>query len=218
MNRRPGVRVALEPAGGEPGQSHYEVYHPRDYQPPPGSWASSDAIRRSMLKCRSRDTRPERAVRSAVHRLGLRYRVSRRPVPGVRRSADLVFSRARVAVFLDGCFWHGCPEHFVWPKTNADYWQAKITGNRARDRETDRILADAGWMPLRIWEHVAAVAGRPHCMAQAWSSPQPCPCTAPAGTRPHPLVSPGSGPQPPTRRRSRSRSPRLIHRPVASRT
>jgi DNA mismatch endonuclease (patch repair protein) len=94
-----------------------------------------------------------------VHRLGLRYRVAVRPVKEVRRSADLVFAGARVAVFLDGCFWHACPEHFVPPSTNAGYWDAKIAGNVARDRDTDRKLASAGWLVMRIWEHEKAEVG-----------------------------------------------------------
>lgn len=124
------------------------------YLPPVGSWASSAANRKTMQANRSRDTRPELAVRSAVHALGLRYRVALRPVPGVRRTADLVFTRARVAVFLDGCFWHGCPEHFHMPATNAAYWGPKIAANAARDAQTDQILGAEGWLVLRFWEHV----------------------------------------------------------------
>ncbi len=106
-----------------------------------------------MLGNRNRDTRPELAVRSAVHRLGLRYRVASRPLPGLRRTADLVFRRARVAVFVDGCFWHGCPDHHVLPATNSDYWTGKVGINRARDTDTDQRLAAAGWECVRIWEH-----------------------------------------------------------------
>ncbi len=102
---------------------------------------------------RSRDTRPEVAVRSAVHALGLRFRVGARPVPGVRRTADLVFRSSRIAVFVDGCFWHGCPDHFVMPRTNIEYWAAKIGRNRDRDAETDTLLRTAGWTVIRLWEH-----------------------------------------------------------------
>jgi DNA mismatch endonuclease, patch repair protein len=102
---------------------------------------------------RNRDTRPELAVRSAVHALGLRYRVAARPIVGVRRSADLVFRGRRVAVFVDGCYWHGCPDHFTMPRTNVAYWSAKIERNRERDAETDALLADAGWTVVRVWEH-----------------------------------------------------------------
>lgn len=102
---------------------------------------------------RSRDTRPELAVRRAVHALGLRYRVNMRPLPGLRRTADLVFTRAKVAVFVDGCFWHGCPEHYRPATTNRTFWDAKVDANRARDLETNAALAVAGWVVLRIWEH-----------------------------------------------------------------
>lgn len=106
-----------------------------------------------MRSNRGRDTGPELALRSAVHALGLRYRVSARPLHELRRTADLVFPRAKVAVFLDGCFWHGCPQHHTVAATNADFWAQKVESNRARDRDTDRKLADAGWASIRIWEH-----------------------------------------------------------------
>src|SRR5919107_2002682 len=106
-----------------------------------------------MRSNRGRDTSPELAVRRAAHALGLRYRVDARPLPEVNRRADLVFTRARVAVFIDGCFWHACPEHGTSPRTNSDYWGPKIARNVERDEETDRLLRDAGWLPLRIWEH-----------------------------------------------------------------
>lgn len=102
---------------------------------------------------RSRDTKPETRVRSLVHGSGLRYRVAQRPLPGLRRTADLVFRPTQVAVFIDGCYWHGCPEHYKTPKTNSDYWKVKIARNRERDRETDELLAEAGWLVLRYWEH-----------------------------------------------------------------
>jgi DNA mismatch endonuclease, patch repair protein len=110
---------------------------------------------------RSRDTKPEMAVRRQLHRLGLRYRVGITPVPEVRRRADIVFTRARVAVFIDGCFWHGCPEHGRTTfNHNADYWSAKIATNIDRDQDTDARLREAGWTVLRFWEHqdVEAVA------------------------------------------------------------
>lgn len=117
------------------------------------SWASSEGVRRSMRSNKGRDTRPELALRRAAHALGLRYRVSVRPIPKIRRTADLVFSRAKVAVFMDGCFWHGCPEHHTVAKTNADFWAEKVRRNVERDGETDEILKGAGWTVLRIWEH-----------------------------------------------------------------
>ncbi|ORV54816.1 very short patch repair endonuclease [Mycobacterium europaeum] len=106
-----------------------------------------------MRSNKSRDTKPEVALRSAVHRLGLRYRVSVRPLTNLRRTADLVFPKQKVAVFLDGCFWHGCPQHHTVAVTNARFWADKVSGNMARDRDTDRRLSDAGWASIRIWEH-----------------------------------------------------------------
>jgi DNA mismatch endonuclease (patch repair protein) len=117
------------------------------------SWASSPGVRTCMQANKGRDTKPELALRSAVHALGLRYRVGIRPLKQVRRTADLVFTRAKVAVFLDGCFWHGCPEHHTVAATNAQFWADKVEGNRQRDRDTDRRLAEAGWLSVRIWEH-----------------------------------------------------------------
>ncbi len=100
-----------------------------------------------------RDTPQEKAVRSALHRRGLRFRVDNRPVKGIRRKADIVFGPARVAVFVDGCFWHGCPLHATWPKTNGEWWKNKLEANQRRDRDTDRRLEEAGWLVIRVWEH-----------------------------------------------------------------
>lgn len=106
-----------------------------------------------MQAQRRRDTGVERSLRSALHRQGLRFRVHVRPIPALRREVDVVFSRARVAVFVDGCFWHGCPEHASWPKRNAEWWREKIERNRSRDADTDERLKEGGWMSLRVWEH-----------------------------------------------------------------
>lgn len=106
-----------------------------------------------MRANKGRDTRPELAVRRAAHALGLRYRVSVRPVASVRRTADLVFPRVKVAVFVDGCFWHGCPEHHTVAVTNAGYWAGKVNRTRERDAETTHLLREAGWTTLRFWEH-----------------------------------------------------------------
>ncbi|MEV1043779.1 very short patch repair endonuclease [Streptomyces sp. NPDC049916] len=106
-----------------------------------------------MQAIRSRDTQPERLIRRLVHAQGLRYRVAAKPLPDLRRTADLVFRPVRVAVFIDGCYWHGCPEHYVSPKTNAGYWSEKVARNVARDRDTDERLSQAGWTVLRFWEH-----------------------------------------------------------------
>jgi DNA mismatch endonuclease (patch repair protein) len=119
---------------------------------------------------RRRDTKTELAVRREVHRLGLRYFVHRRPLPNLQREADLVFPRARVAVFVDGCFWHGCPAHgrgeFV---ENEWYWPEKIASNIRRDRDTDARLKVAGWNSVRIWEHAdpAGAAERINSAVQA---------------------------------------------------
>jgi DNA mismatch endonuclease (patch repair protein) len=120
---------------------------------PEGSWASDEATRNKMLANRSRDTKPELLVRSLLHRSGLRYRVNQRPLPELRRTADIVFRKARVAVFIDGCFWHGCPDHYKKPSTNAKYWIDKVEGNKRRDQGTDALLAESGWNVLRYWEH-----------------------------------------------------------------
>jgi len=120
---------------------------------PEGSWASSASRRRVMQSNRSRDTSPELEIRSRLHRRGFRYRVSTRPLPELRRTADIVHRPSRVAVFVDGCFWHGCPEHYTKPRTNHSYWVPKIEANVRRDRDTDAALAAAGWLVIRIWEH-----------------------------------------------------------------
>ncbi|MFG2642772.1 very short patch repair endonuclease [Streptomyces sp. NPDC048370] len=100
-----------------------------------------------------RDTAPELAVRRLLHASGLRYRVNV-PVPGMpRRTIDIVFGPAKIAVFLDGCFWHGCPEHATQPKANAEWWRTKLDKNMARDRETTQHLEAQGWTVLRFWEH-----------------------------------------------------------------
>lgn len=114
---------------------------------------TDEATRLRMSRQRRHDTSPERALRSLLHRAGLRYRLHRRPVAGLRRQADLVFAGAKVAVFVDGCFWHCCPEHATSPKANGAWWAAKLARNVERDRDTDRRLAEAGWQVVRVWEH-----------------------------------------------------------------
>jgi DNA mismatch endonuclease (patch repair protein) len=106
-----------------------------------------------MSRQGSRDTAPEVAVRHLLHASGLRYRVNV-PVPGMpRRTIDIVFPRARIAIFMDGCFWHGCPEHATQPKSNAEWWRNKLDKNMARDRETTAHLQQIGWTVFRFWEH-----------------------------------------------------------------
>jgi DNA mismatch endonuclease, patch repair protein len=106
-----------------------------------------------MSRLSRRDTAPEIALRSELHSRGLRFRVDRAPVPGLRSRADVVLGPAKVAVYVDGCFWHGCPEHGTMPKSNAEFWRSKLARNRERDAETDRRLRAQGWEVLRVWEH-----------------------------------------------------------------
>lgn len=106
-----------------------------------------------MQSNKGRDTTPELAIRRRLHALGLRYRVSVRPVVSVRRTADVVFTRAKVAVFIDGCYWHGCPVHYQAPARNAEFWLAKKTRNQVRDAETTALLQAQGWRVMRFWEH-----------------------------------------------------------------
>jgi len=117
------------------------------------SWASSDVVRRSMKGNRSRDTGPELRVRRLVHARGLRYLVDSPPEKSLRRRADLLFCGPRVAVFIDGCFWHGCPDHHTVSRTNSSFWAEKVARNRARDADTNERLASQGWTVLRFWEH-----------------------------------------------------------------
>jgi DNA mismatch endonuclease, patch repair protein len=107
-----------------------------------------------MQANRRTDTGPERGLRSALHRLGLRFRKDLRLDLGDRYARpDIVFPRARVAVFVDGCFWHSCPQHGQIPRANREYWEPKLARNVERDRENDRALAEAGWTALRFYEH-----------------------------------------------------------------
>jgi DNA mismatch endonuclease, patch repair protein len=102
---------------------------------------------------RSRDTRPEIALRRLLFARGLRYRVCARPLPQVRRTADLVFRSAKVAIDVRGCFWHGCPEHYKAPATNPEYWAEKLRINISRDNDTRNLLNEAGWLLVEVWEH-----------------------------------------------------------------
>lgn len=107
-----------------------------------------------MKRQATSDTKPELAIRRLVHAAGLRYRVDAPlPVKGLRRRADMVFAGPKVAVFVDGCFWHSCPVHATKPKANAGWWAEKLAANVERDRDTDRVLGEMGWTVLRVWEH-----------------------------------------------------------------
>ncbi|MFJ5229256.1 very short patch repair endonuclease [Kitasatospora sp. NPDC088391] len=118
--------------------------------------ASSPSVAARMSRQSSRDTAQELAVRRLLYAAGLRYRVNAR-VPGMpRRTVDVLFPGPQVAVFLDGCFWHGCPEHATSPKSNAEWWRTKLDRNVARDHETTEHLTTTGWTVLRFWEHQPA--------------------------------------------------------------
>jgi DNA mismatch endonuclease, patch repair protein len=121
----------------------------RASSPPP----SSEAAGRRMRATRRTATAAEELVRTELDRLGLAYEVDEAPIADLRRRADVVFENERVAVYVDGCFWHGCPMHGTWPKANADFWRNKIEANRRRDADTNERLAHEGWHVMRFWEH-----------------------------------------------------------------
>ena len=115
--------------------------------------ASSLEASRRMQRVRQKNTSAESALRSELHALGLRYRIHVPVLTKPRRVADVAFGGLRVAVFVDGCFWHGCAPHATWPKANAEFWRTKILGNQERDRDTNERLRSEGWMVVRVWEH-----------------------------------------------------------------
>ncbi|OBK97763.1 very short patch repair endonuclease [Mycobacterium asiaticum] len=106
-----------------------------------------------MRANRGRDTRPELALRRALHAVGLRYRVNTRPIPDSRMTVDVVFPKARVAVEVRGCFWHGCPQHHRPSQRNAEFWATKIAGNVERDGRKHAALEANGWAVVIVWEH-----------------------------------------------------------------
>jgi DNA mismatch endonuclease, patch repair protein len=118
---------------------------------------SSRAVSSVMRANRKVDTRPEVRLRQELHRLGLRFR-KHLPIetPGLVVKPDVVFPSHRLAVFVDGCFWHSCPLHGTQPRANTSYWAAKLARNRTRDAQVDEGLSTAGWNVIRIWEHVSA--------------------------------------------------------------
>lgn len=130
--------------------------------------ASSSSVR-AVMRAIGSESSTERVLRSALHARGLRFRKHVEPLPDVRCRPDVVFTRARVAVFVDGCFWHQCPEHFRPSRRNAEWWAAKLQRNVARDREQDLALAEAGWIVVRVWEHeeVDAAADRVSAIVRA---------------------------------------------------
>jgi DNA mismatch endonuclease, patch repair protein len=120
--------------------------------------ASSPEALHRMKVTRQRDTAAEVTLRRLLHARGLRFRIDRQILPELRRRADLAFVSSRVAVFVDGCFWHSCPIHRTSPKANREWWAAKLADNRRRDVDTNRRLRAAGWLVIRVWEHEAPAA------------------------------------------------------------
>ncbi len=118
-------------------------------KPTPSSIAALDRMRAA----KPRDTAPEKALRSELHKRGLRFRVDVRPIKELNRRADIIFRSAKVAVFVDGCFWHGCPIHGTQAKANAEFWKNKIKQNQIRDEDTNKQLKKVGWKIVRVWEH-----------------------------------------------------------------
>lgn len=115
--------------------------------------ASSPETSLRMARVRQKGTNAELSLRKALHAKGLRYRLQVPLLTKPRRVADIVLTSARVAIFVDGCFWHGCPEHASWPKSNANFWREKIETNRTRDADTALRLESLGWRVIRIWAH-----------------------------------------------------------------
>lgn len=114
---------------------------------------SSPVASRRMARVRQTGTSAEIALRKELFRKGLRYRIDFEVLNKPRRVADIAFPRLKIAIFVDGCFWHGCPDHATWPKQNAEFWRQKIEANRLRDLDTNERLRDIGWEVLRVWAH-----------------------------------------------------------------
>lgn len=110
----------------------------------------SPLVSQQMRRMPRSSTQPELRLRRSLHAAGLRFTVNRRDLPG---TPDVALSKARLAIFLDGCFWHGCPSHFVLPKSNSEWWRNKLEATRARDLRKDQALRDMGWEPIHLWEH-----------------------------------------------------------------
>jgi DNA mismatch endonuclease, patch repair protein len=112
--------------------------------------ARDAGVSRQMARMPRRDSSLEMRLRRELHALGLRYRTHLRDLPG---TPDIALTRAKIAVFCDGCFWHGCPDHGTLPKNNREWWREKLEGNRERDLRKDQALLALGWLPIHVWEH-----------------------------------------------------------------
>lgn len=111
------------------------------------------AVSNRMKSVRRTNTKPELAIQSCLKQMGLSFKTDFGIIKGSQRRADIVFKEAKVTVFIDGCFWHGCPIHGTWPKTNSEFWRKKVESNRKRDLDTDYHLTNIGWKVTRVWEH-----------------------------------------------------------------
>lgn len=131
----------------------------------------NDHIRRRMQQQRRRDTKLEVGIRKELHRLGFRFRVDYRPEKSLRCRGDIVFTRRKVIVFVDGCFWHGCPIHATMPVNNAEWWRKKLAGNVERDKRNTAALEELGWNVLRVWEH-ETVESATQCVLRALDAEQ----------------------------------------------
>ena len=107
-------------------------------------------ISEQMSRMPTKDSKPEIRLRKTLYSEGLRYRIHRKDLPG---KPDISFGPARVAVFVDGCYWHNCPEHGTIPKSNSEWWEEKFQRNRERDSRNDALLREMGWLPIHVWEH-----------------------------------------------------------------
>jgi DNA mismatch endonuclease (patch repair protein) len=133
-----------------------------------------------MAKVRQKGTDAEPALGRELYRRGLRYRVEYEVLKKPRRMADVAFPSLKIAIFVDGCFWHGCPEHATWPKQNAEFWRQKIEANRLRDADTNSRLLENGWTVLRFWEHESPIEAT-DTVAQAVGIAKAKCCTSSAG-------------------------------------
>jgi DNA mismatch endonuclease, patch repair protein len=141
---------------------------------------SSPETSRRMANVRQTGTDPEVALRRELYRRGLRYRVNYEVMKKPRRVADVAFPWLKIAIFIDGCYWHGCPEHATWPKQNAEFWRQKIETNRLRDADTNSRLLDVGWTVLRFWEHQSPIECA-ETIAQKIATTRAKQCTSDAG-------------------------------------